>query len=65
MAYGATNAILMTDRKLYHFRVLGESDEDGDWEYEGALQEEITTREYLDRAPSLIKGIERLILELK
>lgn len=64
VAYGATHAVLRPDGKLYHLRVLGEPDEEGDWEYQGTLQEEVTDQEYLSKAPSVIKRVEKIISEV-
>lgn len=66
VASRATHAVLMNDGRLLHFVVLGDSDEDGDWEYQGVLQqEECITREYLDIAPLIIKRIEQTVLKPK
>jgi hypothetical protein len=64
VGYGATHAVLRPDGKLYHLRVFGEpDDEDGDWEYSGTLQGEITPEEYLKIAPDVIRRVEEGILE--
>lgn len=65
VAYGATHAVLRPDGKLYKLRVLGGPGEEGDWEYQGTLQGEITDQEFLDIAPLVIKEVEMLISEVQ
>ncbi len=61
--YVEEHVILRPDGRLSLLKVVGEPDNDGDWEYEAEDKGELSPEEYLKFAPLAAQTLERLLLE--